>query len=94
MPLKSITYNSSRYSAKTQRVQNQQFRYSLLTWEKPYRSDLCSELDVEKYQLRNDGNIGFNHPNGTHDDVFWSIALTVYATVEMQPEPYLRIIPR
>ena len=26
-----------------------------------------------------------NHPTGTHDDVFWSIALAVYATVEMKP---------
>ena len=28
------------------------------------------------------------------DDVFWSIALAVYATVEMAPEPFLAVIPR
>jgi len=77
-----------------QRMQNQQFRFPLLTWEKPYRSDVCSELNVEKYQLRKDGNIGYSHPNGTHDDVFWSIALAVYATTEMAPEPFLTVIPR
>ena len=77
-----------------QRMQNQQFRFPLLTWEKPYRSDICSELNVEKYQLRKDGNIGYSHPNGTHDDVFWSIALAVYATTDMAPEPFLTVIPR
>ncbi len=35
-----------------------------------------------------------SHPNGTHDDVFWSIALAIYATVEMQPEPFLTVVPQ
>ena len=41
-----------------------------------------------------DGNVGFSHPWGTHDDVFWSIALAVYATADMGPEPFLAVIPR
>jgi hypothetical protein len=77
-----------------QRMVNKQFLFPLLTWEKPYRSDICTELNVEKYQLRKDGNIGFSHPNGTHDDVFWSTTLAVYATVEMEPEPFLAVVPR
>ncbi len=44
--------------------------------------------------MRKDGTIGYSHPNGTHDDVFWSIALAVYATVEQSPEPFLEVIPR
>jgi hypothetical protein len=64
----------------------QELFYPHLTWEKPYRSDLCSELNVEKYELRKDGAIALSHPNGTHDDVFWSLALAVYATVKMEPE--------
>ncbi len=76
------------------RMMNQQIRFPLLTWEKPYRSDICTELNVEKYQLRKDGNIGYSHPNGTHDDVFWSFALAVYGTVDMEPEPFLAIVPR
>jgi hypothetical protein len=60
-----------------------QLRFPLLAWDKPYRSDICTELNVERYQLRKDGNISFGHPGGTHDDVFWSLALAVYATVEM-----------
>jgi hypothetical protein len=57
-----------------------------LTLEKHCRSEICTELNVEKYDLRKDGAIGYSHPNGTDDDVFWSTALAIYAT-EMQPEP-------
>jgi phage FluMu gp28-like protein len=90
----SVPRKSEMAHLLKQRMQNQQLRFPLLTWEKPYRSDICTELNVEKYQLRKDGNIGYSHPNGTHDDVFWSIALAIYATVEMQPEPFLAVVPR
>jgi len=30
--------------------------------------------------------IKFSHPTGQHDDVFWALALAVFATVEMLPE--------
>jgi hypothetical protein len=68
-----------------QRMLSQRFFYPLLTWDKPYRGDVCTELNVEKYELRKDGTIMLSHPNGAHDDVFWSIALAVYGTVEMKP---------
>jgi hypothetical protein len=77
-----------------QRMLEGKYRFPYITWEKPYRSDYPSELNVERFQLRKDGSITFSHPRGTHDDVFWSTALSLYATVEMQPEPYLAVIPR
>ena len=40
--------------------------------------DLTSELNVEKYELMKTGHLCFSHPEGGHDDVFWSIALAVY----------------
>lgn len=90
----SLPRKSEMASLLNQRMRNKQFFYPLLNWEKPYRGDICSELNVERYELRKDGAIGYSHPNGTHDDVFWSVALAVYATVEMQPEPFLTIVPR
>jgi len=81
----SINRKSEMAGLLKQRMMNQQLFYPHLTWEKPYRSDLCSELNVERFELRKDGTVGFSHPNGTHDDVWWSIALAVYATVEMKP---------
>jgi phage FluMu gp28-like protein len=41
--------------------------------------DLTSELNIEKYELMKTGHLHFSHPEGGHDDVFWSIALAVYA---------------
>jgi hypothetical protein len=90
----SVPRKSEIANLLRQRMLNQQFLFPLLSWEKPYRSDICTELNIEKYQLRKDGNIGFSHPSGTHDDVFWSIALAIYGTVEMEPEPFLSIISR
>jgi hypothetical protein len=39
---------------------------------------------VERFELRRDGALNFSHPRGTHDDVFWAVALSVYATIEMK----------
>jgi phage FluMu gp28-like protein len=90
----SVPRKSEMASLLKQRMSNQKFFYPLSNWERPYRGDICTELNVERYDLRKDGAIGFSHPNGTHDDVFWATALAVYATVELVPEPFLAIIPR
>ena len=90
----SLPRKSEMASLLKQRMMDQRFFYPLLSWEKPYRSDICTELNVERYELRKDGAVGFSHPNGTHDDVFWSLALAVYATVAMGPEPFLAVVPR
>ncbi len=90
----SVPRKSEMASLLKQRMSSHQFYYPLTNWERPYRGDICTELNVERYQLRKDANIGFSHASGTHDDVFWSIALAIYGTVEMQPEPFLAIVPR
>ena len=90
----SVPRKSEMAGLLKQRMMNKQFFYPLLTWERPYRGEICTELNVERYELRKDGTLGYRHPAGTHDDVFWSIALAVYATAEMMPEPFLAVIPR
>jgi phage FluMu gp28-like protein len=90
----SVPRKSEMASLLKQRMTNGKFYYPLLNWERPYRGDICTELNLERYDLRKDGAIGYSHPNGTHDDVFWSIALAVYASAEMSPEPFLAVIPR
>jgi hypothetical protein len=81
----SVPRKSEMAGLLKQRMANKKLFFPLLTWENPYRGDICNELNVERFDFRKDGTIGFSHPNGTHDDVFWSIALAVFATVEMQP---------
>jgi len=55
----------------------------------PYDPDLFAELNVERFELGKSGKILFNHPEGTHDDMFWALALSVYAA-EMAPPPASR----
>jgi hypothetical protein len=43
--------------------------------------DMTAELNIEKYELMKTGHLRFSHPEGGHDDVFWSMALAVYACV-------------
>jgi phage FluMu gp28-like protein len=81
----SLPRKSEMANLLKQRMMDQKLFFPLETWEKPYRGDICSELNVEKYELRKDGTILLSHPSGTHDDMFWSLALAIYATVEMKP---------
>jgi len=56
-----------------QLMQNQLFTY-------PFNVDLTSELNVERFELTKTGQIMFSHPDGTHDDILWAVALAVFAT--------------
>lgn len=44
--------------------------------------DLTAELNVERYELAKTGHVGFSHPQGTHDDVFWAMALSCFSAVQ------------
>lgn len=90
----SVPRKSEMASLLKKRMQDGRFLYPLMSFEKPYRGDICNELNIERFALRADGGYSFSHPQGTHDDVFWSIALAVYATADMEPEPYLAVVPR
>ena len=51
----------------------------------PFDRSLLDELNVEKYELTKTGKILFSHPEGTHDDKFWALALAVYAAESTEP---------
>lgn len=72
-----------------QRMANKRFFYPYFTWDKPYRGEYVAELNVERFELRKDGTIAFNHPQGTHDDIFWATALALYGTGEISEETKL-----
>ena len=59
----------------------------------PYDPDLFYELNVERFELGKTGKLLFNHPEGTHDDCFWALALAVYAA-EQTPPPLSRPMAR
>jgi len=51
----------------------------------PYDEELLAEITVERYELMKSGQIQFSHPDGTHDDILWALALAVYATRGVKP---------
>jgi hypothetical protein len=59
-----------------------------------YDPDLIRELNAERFELGKTGKLLFNHPEGTHDDRFWAVALAVYATEQTPPplRPIARVI--
>jgi len=46
----------------------------------PYDSELINEINVERYEQTQTNQTKFTHPNGTHDDRLWALALAVYAS--------------
>ena len=60
----------------------------------PYDPELIAELNIERYQLTKEGKIRLTHPEGTHDDRFWSLALAAYATRTQTPQPNLWVITK
>ncbi|MCW4017384.1 MAG: terminase family protein [Candidatus Bathyarchaeota archaeon] len=59
----------------------------------PYDSELIAELNVEQYELTKEGKTRFSHPQGTHDDRFWALALAAYAT-RTEPAPRLWVVAK
>src|SRR5712691_4825943 len=46
----------------------------------PYDSELINEINVERFEQTQTGQTKFSHPNGTHDDRLWALALAIYAS--------------
>jgi phage FluMu gp28-like protein len=67
----------------------------------PIDRALLSQINEQQYRFgkvkpterpEEKGTMTFYHPQGTHDDQLWALALAVYATKEKETEPHLAII--
>jgi phage FluMu gp28-like protein len=55
-------------------------------FELPFDKDVQAELNIEQWEQTPGSEIySFSHPEGTHDDRFWSICLAVMATLKTEP---------
>ncbi len=68
------------------------FPFTQLRLSPTVQYSYVAELNVERFTLRKDGTIGFSHPQGQHDDTFWSTALAVSCSTKLTPEPQLRMV--
>lgn len=62
-------------SVMKQKMQNEQLRI-------PYDAELIAEINIEKFELTKEGQLKFSHPENTHDDRLWALALAVYAATQ------------
>ena len=46
----------------------------------PYDSELVAEMNGERYDMLKSGQIQFSHPEDSHDDRLWALALACYGT--------------
>jgi hypothetical protein len=56
----------------------------------PYNLRLCQQINEQKYAYTKTGRLQFSHPEGSHDDMLWSLALAVWAAT-MRREPQAKI---
>ena len=64
-------------------------------FELPFDMDVQAELNVVQWEQRPGSEIySFSHPQGSHDDRFWAIALACVASTGAEVEPTLILIPR
>jgi phage FluMu gp28-like protein len=56
-----------------------------------YDADLIAEINVERFELSKIGQMMFSHPEGTHDDRLWAVALAVYATKSLPAGSFVPI---
>jgi len=47
----------------------------------PYHRRLCEQINEQEYRYSRSGHLQFSHPEGSHDDMLWSLALAVYAAL-------------
>jgi len=57
----------------------------------PFHRDTLDELNTEKYELTKTGRIAFSHPENTHDDRFWALALAVLAAEKSKTPTLIRL---
>jgi len=67
----------------------------------PLDRALLAQINEQRYRFgktkptqkpEEKGTMTFYHPQGTHDDQLWALALAVYAAKEKETEPHLKII--
>jgi len=62
-------------------------------FELPMDMDVQAELNAEQWEQRPGTEIySFSHPQGTHDDRFWAIALACVASTGADPAPFAAIV--
>jgi phage FluMu gp28-like protein len=64
-----------------EKMRNSELKIPYTPAKKMTNIDLTAELNIERFEMMKTGHLRFSHPENSHDDVFWAIALGVYGSV-------------
>ncbi len=80
----NFTINSKEEMATIlrEKMRNGEVKIPYVPTRKIADIDLTAELNIEKFELMKTGHLRFSHPEGGHDDVFWSTSLAVLCSVK------------
>ncbi len=59
----------------------------------PYHRQLCTQINEQQYAYSKSGHLQFSHPDKSHDDMLWALALACAAT-KTEPAPKLWVVSR
>ena len=59
----------------------------------PYSRRLCQQINEQRYEYTKSGQIRFWHPENSHDDMLWALALSVYSTKESEGKVFGAAVP-
>jgi len=51
----------------------------------PYHRQLCEQINEQQYAYSKSGHLQFSHPENSHDDMLWSLALGCYTATQAPP---------
>mgnify|MGYP000486370830 CR=1 FL=1 len=60
----------------------------------PYNRRLCQQINEQRYEYTKTGHIRFSHPEKSHDDMLWALALAAAASRDREVKPKLGVIPK
>jgi hypothetical protein len=49
----------------------------------PYHRRLCQQLNEQQYTYAKNGHLLFSHPQNSHDDMTWALALAVSRSMQV-----------
>jgi hypothetical protein len=80
----NFTVNSKEEMATIlrEKMRSGEVKISYIPTRKLDDIDLTAELNIEKFELMKTGHLRFSHPEGGHDDVFWSTSLAILSSVK------------
>lgn len=59
----------------------------------PYHRQLCQQINEQQHEYSKSGHLQFSHPENSHDDMLWALALAVTASMQAPPPGRGAVMP-